>query len=275
MADAILDWDTFVPGDATITTGPQEAYRIRYIGTDKAGAITPTVDGNQTGAIRTEFASLFVTDSTEQGPLDLEELYYYLPPETTLSFDGASSDTVRLIGEAIDSPSGRFEGSGDETRFQEQGEYYYTFTQGSVDVSETIADNQEFTIHTLTPATDERFEFEDLHLVSQSSTGTYSTTAGEVVLLFDFDGQQRPSQFQDDEIVGLDITSLPRPPTATTNAEGFVYGDDAPNVSGFNLSGDRTLQVVGRNTSGGALGNAGDTSTFTYTASVRFRENMT
>lgn len=275
MADAILDWDTFVPGDATITTGPQEAYRIRYIGTDKAGAITPTVDGNSLGAIRTEIAGLYVTDSTEQGPLDLDELYYYLPPETTLSFDGASSDLVRLIGEAIDSPSGRFEASGDETRFSEQGEYYYTFTQGSVDVAETIADNEEFTIHTLTPNTDERYEFVDLHEVGHTSDGSYTVSAGEVSLLFDFDGQQRPSQFQDDEIVGLDATALPRPPTATTNAEGFVYGDDAPNVEGFNLSGDRTFEVIGRNTSGGALGTAGDTSTFTYTASVRFRENMT
>jgi|APHM01.1.fsa_nt_gi hypothetical protein len=274
MADAILDWDTFVPGDATITTGPQEAYRIRAIGTDKAGAIAPTIDGNELGAIRTEIGSLFVTDSGEQGPLDLEELYYYVPPESTVSFDGASSDTVRLTGEAIDSPSGRFESSADETRFDEQGEYFYTFTQGSVDVAETIADNAEFTIHTLTPATDERFEFVDLHLVSHTSTGTYTVSPGEVALLFDFDGQQRPSQFADDSIVGLDIESLPRPPTATTNAEGFVYGDDAPNVSGFTLGGDRTLQVVGRNTSGGALGNSTDTSTFTYTASVRFRENM-
>jgi len=275
MADAILDWDTFVSGDATITTGPQEAYRIRKIGTDKAGAITPSIDGNSLGAIRTEIGDIFLTDSAEQGLLDLEDLYYYVPPETTVSFDGASGDLVRLTGEAIDSPAGRFESSADETRFSEQGEYHYTFTQGSVDVSETIADNAEFTIHTLTPNTDERYEFVGIHEIGQTSTGSYSTAAGEVALLFDFDGQQRPSQFADDEFVGLDVTALPRPPTATTNAEGFVYGDDVENVDGFNLSGDRTFEVVGRNTSGGALGAGGETSTFTYTAAVRFRENMT
>jgi len=274
MADAILDWDTFVPGDASITTGPQEAYRIRAIGTDKAATLTPSIDGNRLGPIRTEIGDIHPVASAEQGLLDLGELYYYMPPETTLSFDGASGDLVRLQGEAIDSPSGRFESSGDETRFNEQGEYHWTFTQGSVDVSETIGDNEEFTIHTLTPNTDERFAFVGIHEVAQSSDGSYSTTEGEISLLFDFDGQQRPSQFADDELVGIDLTTMPRPPTDTTDQMGFIYGDNAPNVEGFNISGDQTFKVIGRNTSGGALGNANDTSTFTYTAAVKFRENV-
>jgi hypothetical protein len=274
MADAILDWDTFVPGDTTVTTGPQEAYRIKAIGTDKSGTITPTIDGNTLGAIRTEIGDIFLKGDSEQGLLDLGELYYYMPPETTLEFDGLSGDTVRLQGEAIDSPSGRFESSADESRFNEQGDYHWTFTQGSVDVSETIADNSEFTIHTLTPNTDERYEFVGIHEISHSSTGAYTTSPAEISLLFDFDGQQRPSQFADDSVVGLDIKALPRPPDDSTNAHPFIYGEGDDNVSGFTLSGDRTLQVVGRNTSGGALGNATDTSTFTYTAAVKFRENV-
>jgi hypothetical protein len=274
MADAILDWDTYVSGDASITTGPQEAYRIRAIGTDKAGSITPKIDGNDLGAIRTEVGSLHNVGTSEQGPLMLEELYYYMPPETTLELNGGSGDTVRLVGEAIDSPSGRYESSADETRHSEQGEHHYTFVQGSVDVSETIADNEEFTVFTLTPNTDERFVFEGMHMTSHSSTGAFSVTEGEIAYLTDFDGQQRPSQFADDEIVGLDHTSLPRPPTDTTEQKGFVYGDMAPNVSGFTVSGDRTFRFIGRNTSGSALGSGTETSTFTFTAAVVFRENI-
>jgi len=274
MADAILDWDTFVDGNASITTGPQEAYRIRAIGTDKSGSITPRIDGNDLGAIRTEVGSLHYVGTSEQGPLELDDLFYYMPPETTLTFDGSASDTVRLIGEAIDSPSGRFESSGDETRFSEQGEHHKTYVQGSVDVSEKIADNDTFTLLTLTPNTDERYEFDGLHMTSQSSTGAYSTSEGEIAYVTDMDGQQRPSQFADDAIVGIDHEVLPRPPSDTTEQVGYVYGHMAPNVSPFTVSGDRTFRFIGRNVSGGALGNAGKTATFTYTAEVTFRENV-
>lgn len=274
MADAILDWDTFMDGDETVQTGPQTALRIRAIGTDKAGTITPKIDGNDVGPIRTEIGDIHPEATSEQGLLDLGDLYYYVPPETNLTFDGEGSDLVRLQGEWIDSPASRFESSGDETRFNEQGEWHWTFTQGSVQVSETIADGEQFTVHTLTPNTDERYEFMGVHEVSQTSDGAYSTAEDEVSYLFEFDGQQRPSQFNDDSIAGIDHTTMPRPPTDSTDQVGFVYGDNAPNVDGFTITGDQTFKVLGRNVSGGALGNGGDTSTFTYTAAVRFRENI-
>jgi hypothetical protein len=91
MADAILDWSAFVDGDAEIVTGPQEAYRIKELGTDKTNSITPTISGNTLGSIRQEVAALQYTGTTEHGPLELEELYYYIPPETKLSL-------VRLVG---------------------------------------------------------------------------------------------------------------------------------------------------------------------------------
>lgn len=274
MADAILDWGTMVSGDASFDTGPQEALRIRAIGTDKDGTLQPEIDGNDVGAIRTQMGDIHEEATAEQGPQELGDLYYYVPPETNVSFDGASGDTVVLEGEWIDSPSGRFETSADETRFNEQGEFHWTFTQGSVDVSETIADGQEFTVHTLTPNTDERYEFAGLHMTSQTSDGTYSTSEEEIAYLFDFDGQQRPSQFNNDVFAGIDHTLLPRPPDDSTEQRGYVYGANAPNVSGFTVMGDQTFKVIGRNVSGGNLGNANDTSTFTYTGVVRFQENI-
>jgi len=274
MAEHTLSWDTYLSGDARIRTGPQEAYRIRMIGTDKAGTIAPRIDGNDLGAIRTEVAGLQENASNEHGMLMLDDLYYYMPPESVLEFDGTSSDTVRLKGEAIDRPSSRFESSADETRYDEQGEFHYTFVQGSVDVSEPINDNVETDVFTLTPATDERYEFDGLHEVSQSSDGSYSTSPGELALLFDMDGQQIPSQFGDDAIVGLDIESLPRPPTDSTVQEGFVYGGMEPNVDALSVLGDQTFTAFVRNTSGGSLGSSPDTTTLMYTATVRFRENL-
>jgi hypothetical protein len=274
MADAVLDWSTFVTGDAEIVTGPQEAYRIRAIGTDKTGSITPTISGNTLGSIRQEIAALQYTGSTEHGPLELHDEYYYLPPETEVRFDGGSGDTVHLAGEAIDSPSSRFESSGDERRFAEQGDRHYTFVQGSVDVSEPIADQQEVVPLTLTPQTDERFQFDGLHTISTSSSGGTTISEGDLALLFDFDGQRRPSQFRDDEIVGVDIEMLPQPPNDTDNQMGYKYGMEAPNVSPFTVAGDQTFETVVRNVSGGSIGSSGNTLTIDYIARVTFEEGV-
>jgi|AKVG01.1.fsa_nt_gi hypothetical protein len=274
MADAILDWSTFVDGDASIVTGPQEAYRIKEIGTDKTSAITPTINGNTLGAIRQEVAALQYSATTEHGPLELMDLYYYIPPETELTLDGASGDTVHLGGEAIDSPSGRFESSADETRFNQQGSYHYTFVQGSVAVSEPLSDRQEEVPLSLTPQTDERFTFDQLHSVGTSSSGSTTIGFGDLALLFNFDGQRRPSQFSDDEIVGVDVESLPQPPSDSTTQKEFVYGmmDDA--VDPFTVSGDQTYEAVIRNVSGGSIGSSGNTLTLDYIAGVEFREGV-
>jgi hypothetical protein len=275
MADQILDWATYVDGDADFRTGPQEALRIRLIGTDKTATLTPQVDGNDLGPIRSEIAHIHETGSNEQGPLALNDLYYYVPPETTVEFDGVGGDTVFLAGEYLDSPAGRFESGADETRFDQQGSYHWTFTQGSTDVSEPISDDQEFVVHTLTPNTDERYEFDGWLQVDHTSGGDLSLTEGDVSYLWDFDGQQRPSQFNDDVYAGIDHTIMPRPPTDSDEQDGFVYGEDVANVEGFVVTGDSTFRVVGRNVSGGALdSSSSNTSTFTFTAAVKFRENL-
>ena len=80
MADAILDWASYVTGDSSITTGPQEAYRIKAIGTDSSTAITPSINGNELGSIKTDIAALHPTGTTEHGALPVRNLYYYIPP---------------------------------------------------------------------------------------------------------------------------------------------------------------------------------------------------
>jgi hypothetical protein len=95
-----------------------------------------------------------------------------------------------------------------------------------------------------------------------------------LALLFDFDGQRRPSQFRDDEIVGVDIESLPQPPDDSDNQMGYVYGKEAPNVSPFTISGDQTFETVVRNVSGGDIGSSGNTLTIDYIARVSFEEGV-
>lgn len=294
MADRVLPLDTFVDGDESIDLDATQALRITAIGTDRGTALTPSINGDDLGAIVTEIGDIHPRNTAEQGLLRLgtppnaqedpmvednpamgaygPNLYYYVPPDGTISFDGASGDLVRLQGQRLDGVASRFETSADETRFNEQGEHHYTFEEGSVDVSETIADNTTATMHTISPATDERVQVVGPQMTSQTSTGSYSTTDDEVGVFWELDGQRFPGQFANDELFLVDFENMPRPPDDTTDQVPFVWGAYGPSMQPLTVQGDQDLDINIRNVSGGSLGNAGDTSTFTYTSQVVFDE---
>lgn len=264
--------DTHVDGDLSIQTDSKQALRIRAIGTDSGTTITPSISGNDVGPIVTEVGDIHPRDNAEQGLLQLGDLYYYIPPDTRFELDGSSSDTVRLQGQRIDGISDQFMNSSDETRFNEQGEYHWTFEEGAVDVSEQISDTQTFTIHTVSPASDEKITMAGIMSVSQSSDGSFSVSEKEIDIFFELDGQRIPGQFNQDDAFLIDITNMPRPPTDTTDQLAFEWGSYDPDPNPLVVMGDQDLDIKGRNTSGGALGNANDTSTFTFTGAVVFDE---
>jgi len=295
MADRILPYDEMVPADTTLEVDSTQALRITAIGTDSTSTVTPEVDGNDLGPINSTVAGLHPDGSTEQGLLTLATppgaegepevedspahggygpgLYYYVPPDGRLNLDGSSSDTVRLQGHRLDGVSSRFEAGSDETRYDEQGAYHYTFEEGSVDVSEPISDEQQATVHTVSPATDERIELVGPQGLSQSSGGDLSFAEGDVSVLYELDGQRLPGQFNDDTGLLIDFTVMPRPPTDGTDQVPFVYNKYGPSAKPLTVMGDQELDVNIRNTSGGALdSSSSNTSTVTYTAEVVFDE---
>jgi hypothetical protein len=295
MADRTLPYDEMVPADTTLEVDSTQALRITAIGTDSTSTVTPEVDGNDLGPINSTVGGLHPDGSTEQGLLTLATppgadedpmiedspahggygpgLYYYVPPDGRLTLDGASGDTVRLQGHRLDGVNTRFEASSDETRYDEQGSYHYTFESGSVDVSEPISDGQQATVHTVSPATDERTELVGPQGLSQTSGGDLSFVEGDVSVFYELDGQRYPGQFNDDTGLLLDFTTMPRPPTDSTDQVPFVYGKYGPSMSPLSVMGDQNLDVNIRNTSGGALDSStSDTSTVTYTAEVVFDE---
>lgn len=294
MADRVLPLDTMVDGDTTLQIDSTQALRITGIGTDTGSAVTPSINGDALGDIVQEVGNIHVGATEEQGLLRLgnppnaqtnpevedspamepfgPNLYYYAPPDATLSFDATSSDLVRLQGQRLDGVDSRFESSADETRFREQGEYHYTFEEGDTDVSEEIADDTTATVHTISPATDERIEVVGAQMMSQSSTGSYSTTEDEIGVFFDLDGQRMPGQFADDSLFLVDFTTMPRPPDDSSEQVGFVYDHYGPSMMPLTVQGDQDLDINIRNVSGGSLGTSTETSTFTYTSQVVFDE---
>lgn len=282
-------------GDASLTPSATQAWRIRAIGTDRSSQLTPSISGNDVGPIIDRIAALNQNDTNPLGPLDLQDWYYYVPPEEPLDFDGASGDHVVCIGERIDGvPSGqKFVSSADETRWNEQGQKHYTYTTGNLDITSDIADGQEDTVHTLTPATDERYTFSGVQYmeVTQSS---WTEDHATINVHWNRDGQRIPSQFNDDRTFGIDYVYMDPSQSVANETAQFIYDRYLPDklqdsnlnmsevggghnafagVPTFTLTGDETLQVKTRNVSGGTL-TEGATTTFEYTALVRFEESI-
>jgi hypothetical protein len=293
MADRTLPFDTVVPGDTTVDVDSTQAIRITGIGTDSSSTLTPEVNGDDLGSIVTEIGGLHPDADKENGLLNLgtppnaqddpmvpespamgsygPNLYYYVPPDGTVSLDAGSGDNVRLQGHRLDGVDGRFEASSDETRYREQGSYHYTFEEGSVDVSEPISDNQTATVHTVSPATDERVEMVGPMMLEQTSGGDLSFSEGDVDVFFELDGQRYPGQFNDDTLLLLDFTTMPRPPTDGTDQVPFIWDHYGPSDRPLAVQGDQDLDINIRNTSGGALdSSSSNTSTVTFTGEVVF-----
>lgn len=295
MADRILPLDEILDGDSSVQIDSTQALRITALGTDRGTALTPKIDGNELGAIVSTVGALHPTGTAEQGLLTLgtppgaqedpevedsphhgaygPNLYYFVPPDGRLEFDGDAADNVRIQGHRLDGVDGRFPASSDETRYREQGAYHYTFEEGDVDISEPISDGQEATVHTISPATDERVEVVGPQMVSQSSGGDLSFGEGEVAVFYDLDGQRFPGQFNDDSLLTVDFQVMERPPTDSTDQVPFVYDHYGPSMMPLAVAGDQDLDVKIRNTSGGALdSSSSNTTTVTYTAEVTFDE---
>jgi hypothetical protein len=200
-----------------------------------------------------------------------------------------------VIGERIDGvPSGqKYVSSADETRWNDQGQKHYTYVTGSLDITSDIADGQENTVFTLTPATDERYSFTGVQFMDRTA-GSWTEAEGTVNVFYDIDGQRIPSQFADDRTFGVDYRYMDGPPDDSLEQTPFIYNQYLPQelqdtnlntgevggghnafagVRDLTLTGDQTLQVKVRNVSGGTL-TEGATTTWEYTALVRFEESI-
>lgn len=293
MVDRVLPFDDFVAGDLSQDLDATQALRITGIGTDRGTALTPEVNGDDLGAIVTEVGDIHPRNTAEQGllqlgtPPDAEEdvvypygpnrapygpnLYYYVPPDATLTFDGASGDNVRLQGQRLDGVDSRFPTSADETRFEQQGEYHYTFEEGTVTISEQFADADTATIHTISPATDETVDVVGPQMVGETS-GSLGGSEGDLGIFYDLDGQRMPGQFADDALHLIDFQNMPRPADDTSDQVPFVWDAYGPSMRPLRVLGDQDLDVNVRNVSGGALGTGGETTDITYTSLVVFDE---
>lgn len=268
-----LPLDAYLDADESIQMDSTQALRIQMMGTDATSGLTPTIAGQEVGDIVKRVASLRETGTTRQGPMMMDDLYYVVPPDRTLEFDGGSGDTVRLAGTRLDGTSPGNLPSGWQSRFEDQGDLHRTYVAGAGDngTDNALADGAQVQAFTLTPETDEVYTFDGLHSLAVSNL-TSTLAEGDLAVLFELDGQRLPSQFRTDDAAGVDVTSMPEEPDDTDGVVPFRWQDRPGIRDGFRLEGDETLRVLVRNVSGGSLSpTGGNALTFDYTASVQYQ----
>ncbi|MBW2675545.1 MAG: hypothetical protein JRD89_19400 [Deltaproteobacteria bacterium] len=220
------------------------AYVIRKIGTDDTAVQQLFIDGKAlTKGINT-VNPLRATDSNRWGPLDLGDLFLVIPPKYKFEIKGTTGKITVIDGEVHIYEPGEAVERELMDRFGRQHNLYRTFDTFSYShgTDEKWLDDQEVTIASITPPSNERYTFDGIVGVKFTEVTLADGTAGIRMLL---DG--RPLDILGTGVgrKGIDAMAIPWPPTDATQEETITL-EKTPVV----VEPDHTLEVTAVNTSG-------------------------
>ena len=246
-------------------TPTRTAYVIKKVGTDDDASSYLVIDGKELGAIKSLVAPLHKTSSNLLGPYDLRDEYYVVPPETKFKFDGASGKKCRIIGEVWNLGVGESLPSPIMDRFKRQHQVYRRFFEGSFSLGTDVTwkANAEYTVLSLTPLTVEKVTFDDIVMVEVTGD---TVSEGDFALEVYINNSPLEVDVAEGLMRGIDVKSLPRPPSDT--AEMLVFSlKDMP----ITVEGDNTIDFRVRNVSGSDKAPASGSSwTVTVTAMAKY-----
>jgi len=239
--------------DKVITQGTEYTmdsdlfYIIRKVGTDSTGGAKLRIAGRDTGEIVANVAPMRPYSSNELGPLDLGDLFYVVPPDKVFTVEGDSGDKMRIIGEIGELAPGESLPASFAARYAEQGDHYLRYDEGSklYSVDYTWSDGEEITVYELTPATREKFIFNN---IVEVETGVSGLDVGEAGVILELDGKPLDVLTDNQGPKGLDAYFFPRPPAYNTVNVPFSLADKP-----IEVPGDITFKIKLINVSGGNL----------------------
>jgi hypothetical protein len=222
-------------------------YVIKKIGTDQASETKLVIDGVEVGGISNIVAPLYKTSSKLLPPLDLGDLFYVVPNNKQFYVSGASGAKVRCIGLIGVLAPGEIMPPSYVSRYMEQGKRYLVWSQGSklYDTNYTWANDEEISIYSLTPKTNEQYVLNNLCLVE---TGVASLADGAAALRVYLEGKVYDILTSTPGKKGLDCKYMPRPPVYNGVDTPFTFADWP-----ITVGGDQTLELKLVNVSGGGL----------------------
>jgi len=241
--------DKYLKQGVVYKTHDREAWIIQGVGTNSTSAGKLVIDNKPTGSIASVIAPLRTTGSNFLGPLYLNDFYYVVPPETEVYWEGASGSVCRVLGVKVILEPGEQLGEPYMTRFRRQNYEYVTFVEGVYDhgAGASWGPGVEREVLSLTPSTIERYVFDRVVMASVSGLSA-SLAENMFYLRFYVDNLPLENIYGDNIWGGVDVMSMPRPPSVTDNADAF-------SLEGFpiELAGDHTLSIRAVNVSGSAL----------------------
>ena len=259
--------DKILTQGTTYTTHEREAWIIKKLGTNSSTRGYVKIDGKETTYIHTTAAPVHKTSSNLLGPINLGNLYLVVPPETDISWEGASGSILRVVGtKLILSPGESLEASLMDRFNRQPNEYIYviedSYSHGT-DTAWTAGDENE--VVSLTPKTIEKYVLDSVVMADISNTAS-AVSEGQFVITFYLDNNPLENITGDNINAGIDVLSMPRPPADSTEEMPFSL-ESFP----IAVEGDHTLSIRCKNVSGSDISPTSGTSiTVTVTAVAKF-----
>jgi len=120
--------------DTVYETDRRQCLVVKKVATNSATDATLYIDNKPTGKVKELIAPLHTIADNLLGPLELGDLYYFIPPEMEFKFSGATGSVYKLIGRMLELAVGEAPPSPHMTRFERQFDHYITYGEGKFDL---------------------------------------------------------------------------------------------------------------------------------------------
>ena len=224
------------------TMSADKALMIEALGTDDTEDVTPKIDGKELGVFTHEIAPEAKVGTLLLPPLQLGPLFYVVPPDKVLRFEGTDNMKVRAIGKIFDLAPGETLPTSLMARWTEQGQKFVTYVSGKA-AAQTWADGAWVTLKELVPKTVEKYLFD--RYVGLDEEVLTERAINEIRVRFTLDGKPLDNLLATMAHLGIDCMSMYHPPNTTNNVEPFTL-KDMP----IELLGDHVLKVEAQNNTG-------------------------
>jgi hypothetical protein len=246
----IFHLDTYLTQGVSYETRARQAIKIEKIGTnadDPATGAYLFIDNKATGPIIQDIAPLHKLTTRNLDLLDLGNLFYVIPPKTKFEVRGQTGKKIRVKGKLAMLAPGEPVPNDWLARFEVQHKRFYTYWYKYLDWSagKTFAAEEEALVGELTPLTPEVYTFGGL---AEAKIVGYTPAEGEIGIRFAIDTAWLDELLEAPKVGGIDILSMPYPPTETTNLNPFSL-----EAFPIQVLGDHTFKVFARNNKGTAI----------------------
>jgi hypothetical protein len=239
--------DIYISNNTEYTMEEDRAYIVRAIGTNSTSDAQVYVDGRPLTIFDADLAPLNLTTSNFNGPFNLKELYIVIPPKKKFKVIGSPESVTRLIGTMLMLDTNEVLPAEYAQRYAEQFNHFWTKVYGSVTLGTDVKwkADQELKVISLLPLTSEKYILNNL-IMGRVTGGTISR--GQVGVYHKWRDTPYSMHSYSAGPQGIDILSMPYPPSATTELYAF-YLDEYP----IEVPGDIRVDIVAKNVSGSDL----------------------